>query len=367
MNKLGFGFLRLPRAGKDIDYPLLNQMVDVFLARGGVYFDTAYTYLDGKSEEAIRECVVKRYPRDRFSLADKLPSWMVRSHEECRQYFDEQCRRCGVDFFDVYLLHWLNRENYRICEKCDEFAFLRALKNDGKVGKIGFSYHDGAHLLDEILTAHPEVDIVQLQINYLDWDSAAIEAGNCYRVAEKHGKTVIVMEPVKGGTLANLPVGAEAVLREIHPEWSMASWAMRFAQSLPRVEFVLSGMNTLDQLLDNLQEISPLDAREQNAIRQAASIIAAQTAIACTGCRYCEQHCPKGIAIPDNFALYNELHRNPGDAWKIQPAYDELVLRHGRASECIGCGRCERHCPQHLAIADGMRRVAAHFDHREGD
>lgn len=199
MNKLGFGFLRLPQTEGEIDYPLLNQMVDAFLAHGGSYFDTAYTYLDGNSEIAIRESLVKRHPRESFVLADKLPSWKVTAYEDCWKYFDEQCQRCGVDAFDVYLLHWLNRANYGVCEKHHEFAFLRELKAAGKAKKIGVSYHDSAALLDEILTAHPEVDIVQLQINYLDWNSTAIEAGNCYRVAEKHGKSIVVMEPVKGG------------------------------------------------------------------------------------------------------------------------------------------------------------------------
>ena len=362
MNKLGFGFLRLPKDGENIDYPLLNQMVDAFLSHGGTYFDTAYTYLDGKSEEAIRESVVKRHPRESFCLADKLPSWKVVSHADCKRYFEEQCKRCGVDFFDVYLLHWLNRENYEICEKHDEFAFLRELKATGKAKKIGFSYHDSAELLDEILTAHPEVDIVQLQINYLDWDSTAIEAGNCYRVAEQHGKSIVVMEPVKGGTLASLPVEAEALFKEIHPSHSIASWALRFVQSLPQVDTVLSGMNTMEQMLDNLRDVPSLSKEEQEIIRQAASIITAQTAIPCTGCRYCESHCPKKIAIPDYFAIYNEVCRYPGDDWKIQPGYDTLTKQHGKASACIGCKSCERYCPQHLEIANYMTDVSQRFD-----
>lgn len=362
MNKLGFGFLRLPKEGEHINYPLLNQMVDTFLSHGGTYFDTAYTYLDGQSEEAIRESLVKRHPRESFCLADKLPSWKVTSHEDCDRYFEEQCQRCGVTFFDVYLLHWLNRENYKIAEKYDEFAFLRKLKDMGKAKKIGFSYHDSAALLDEILTAHPEIDIVQLQINYLDWDSTAIEAGNCYRVAEKHGKSVVVMEPVKGGTLASLPAEAEAMFQQIHPNDSMASWALRFVQSLPQVDIVLSGMNTMEQMLENLRDVPPLNAEEQKAVRQAASIITAQTAIACTGCRYCERECPKKIAIPDYFAMYNEIRRYPDDDWKIQPGYDGVASQRGKASDCIGCKRCERHCPQHLAITDYLMEVANMFE-----
>lgn len=363
MNKLGFGFLRLPKSGENIDYPLLNQMVDTFLSNGGTYFDTAYTYLDGKSEIAIRESLVNRHPRESFTLADKLPSWKVTSNGDCQQYFKEQLERCGVDYFDVYLLHWLNRDNYAICERYDEFFFLKKIKAEGKVGKIGFSYHDSAALLDEILNAHPEVDIVQLQINYLDWDSTAIEAGNCYQVAKKHGKAIVVMEPVKGGTLANLPSDAKAIFKKIHPNQSAASWALRFAQSLSQVEVVLSGMNTMEQMAENLRDVPPLSMEEQAAIHQATAIITAQTAISCTGCRYCESHCPKKIAIPDYFAMYNELRRYPGDDWKIQPGYDTLTTRHGKASDCISCKSCERHCPQHLPIADNLAQVAKAFDH----
>ena len=361
MNKLGFGFLRLPQKGQQIDYSLLNQMTDTFLAMGGDYFDTAYTYLDGKSEEAVRKSVVDRHPREMFRIADKLPSWKMTSHQDCYTYFEEQCRRCGVDFFDVYLLHWLNRENYEICEKYDEFAFLRELKATGKAKKIGFSYHDSAKLLDEILTEHPEADIVQLQINYQDWDSAAIESANCYRVAERHGKTIVVMEPVKGGTLANLPSEAETIFRNIHPERSMASWALRFVQSLEKVKIVLSGMNTLEQILDNMKDVEPLTEQEQSAIKQVRHIIASQTTIPCTACRYCESYCPNMIAIPDYFALYNEYRRYPGEDWKIQPIYEELARGHGRASDCVRCGNCEGHCPQHLGIAGYLSEVGGVF------
>ncbi len=361
MNKLGFGFLRLPQKGQEIDYSILDPMVDAFLSHGGTYFDTAYTYLDGKSETAIRESVVKRYSRESFRVADKLPPWKVTSQGDCQECFAEQCQRCGVDYFDVYLLHGLNRENYRACAQYDGFAFLRSLKASGKAKRIGFSYHDSAELLDTILTDHPEVDIVQLQINYLDWDSVAIEAGNCYRVAARHGKTIVVMEPVKGGTLAKLPPEAEKPLRAINPDSSMASWALRFAQSLPQVDTVLSGMNTMEQMLDNLRDVPPLTPKEREAIRQAADIIRARTAIACTGCRYCESHCPQKIAIPDYFAMYNELRRYPGDDWKLQPGYDQLALYHGRASDCIACKTCEQYCPQHLGIAGYLIDVAKAF------
>lgn len=230
----------MPQEGGEIDRALLNQMVDAFLERGGTYFDTAYTYLNGQSETAFRDALVNRHPRERFQIADKLPSWMVRSKQDCQRYFDKQRRRCGTDYFDVYLLHWLNQQNYGICEKHDEFSFLRELKAQGKVGKIGFSYHDSAALLDEILAAHPETEVVQLQINYLDWDSAAIEGRKCYEVAVKHRKSVSVMEPV------------------------------RFVQSLPAVDTVLSGMSSLEQILENMEDMAPLTEVEQAVLQQAA-------------------------------------------------------------------------------------------------
>lgn len=227
MNKTGFGFLRLPRLSPEenagIDYGLLNSMVDAFLSLGGDYFDTAYTYLGGASEEAIRRAVVQRHPRASFRIADKLPGWKVTSHEDCQRYFDEQLARCGVDYFDVYLIHWLNAANYQICEEYDEFAFLRRVKQDGKARKIGFSYHDSPELLDRILAEHPETDYVQLQINYLDWDSVSIQSRECYETAVRHEKKVIVMEPVKGGSLATLPAEAAKLLKQMHPRESVAS------------------------------------------------------------------------------------------------------------------------------------------------
>lgn len=363
MNKMGFGFLRLPRTGGqsgDIDYPLLTQMTDAFLARGGVYFDTAYTYLDGQSETALREVLVSRYPRERFQIADKLPSWLVRSPQDCRRYFEQQQSRCGVRFFDVYLLHWLNQANYEICKKHEEFAFLQELKAQGKARRIGFSYHDSTALLDEILTAHPEVDIVQLQLNYLDWDSAAIEGRKCYETAVRHGVSVVVMEPVKGGTLSNPPPAALALF-QAHRQDSPSRWALRFAQSLPGAEVVLSGMNTLEQVLENMEDMPPLSEAEQDILRSAARILKAETAVACTGCRYCTKTCPRGIPIPDYFEMYNALRRSPQEGWKIRPVYQRMAAAHRGADSCISCGQCERHCPQKLPIISHLKQVADAF------
>jgi len=366
MNKLGFGFLRLPRLDPrdetSIDLELTAQMVDRFLAAGGTYFDTAYTYLGGASETALRETLVKRHPRSAYRVADKLPSWKINSREECDRIFAQQQERTGLDYFDVYLLHWLNAANYEIAEKHDEFGFLQALKERGKVGKTGFSYHDNADLLDRILTRHPEVDYVQLQLNYLDWDSAGVQSGACYEVCCRHGKQVIVMEPVKGGTLAKLPGEAERLLRVLRPDDSPARWAIRFAQTPEQVEIVLSGMSTPEQVDENMAELTPMTEAERDACAKAAAVITADTAVACTACRYCLDGCPMGIAIPDYFALYNEYCRSKAEGWKVRPIYKALTLDHGPASACIACGACEAGCPQQLPIIRHLQDVAAELE-----
>lgn len=368
MNKLGFGFLRLPQmADGEIDWPLLDQMVDEFLAGGGTYFDTAYTYLDGKSEAAIRRSVVERHPRSAFRLADKLPGWKATCQEDSERYFLEQCERCGVTFFDVYLLHWLNRANYIIAERFDQFGFLRRLKAEGRVGKIGFSYHGDAATLEEILQAHPEVEVVQLQINYLDWDDPAMEAHKCYDIAARFGKEMVVMEPVKGGTLAELPDEALQLLRQAEPDESGAAWAIRFAQSLDAVSIVLSGMNTLEQLRDNLRDMPALTAGESALLEQVAGLVANSIAIACTGCRYCVKGCPKNIPIPDYFRIYNGYSRFPAEGWKMRPVYAAAALEKGKASQCIHCHACERNCPQQLPITIWLEKVAEALEEQSGE
>lgn len=366
MNKTGFGFLRLPRLEpndeKSVDYARLNQQVDCFLALGGRYFDTAYTYLDGISEEAIRRSLVLRHPRDHFLLADKLPGYQVRSDEECEAYFQESLRRCGVDYFDVFLLHWLNEKNYAVAQEFDEFRFLQQIKEQGRARKIGFSYHDSPQLLDRILTEHPEVDYVQLQINYLDWDSEGIQSRLCYETCLHHGKSIVVMEPVKGGTLAKIPVQAEALLKSLHPDRTPAQWALRFVQSLPGVEICLSGMGTREQMEENTRPFQALTQEENALLQQVAEIIRGATAIPCTGCGYCAPHCPQQIPIPQAFRLYNELCRDPEDDWKILPAYSSLTRTAGKTSQCLKCKSCESHCPQNLPISQLMERIAKRLE-----
>ena len=359
MNKTGFGFLRLPQVSENVvDYDVLNPMVDRFLEMGGRYFDTAFNYLNGQSEVAIRKSLVQRHPRESFILADKLPGFLINSAEECKTYFMLQLMRCGVDYFDVYLLHWLNEENYALAEKYDEFKFLQSLKEEGKVKKTGFSYHDSPELLDRILTAHPEIDIVQLQINYLDWDSESIQAAKCYEVAAGHGKEIVVMEPVKGGSIASVPSEAEALMKSMRPDDSAALWAVRFATGLEHVSVVLSGINAMEQVEDNMRDMEPLTNDERMLLAKCADIIRANTAIPCTGCGYCLAGCPKAIPIPKYFALYNELSVKADDDWKIQPIYDMLIKTHSKASECIGCRKCENSCPQKLKITEYLKDVA---------
>ena len=362
MNRTGFGFLRLPMSGEQVDLPEVCRLADRFLELGGSYFDTAYTYLGGESERALRECVVKRYPRGNFQIADKLPSWLVHCREDCGRILAEQLDRCGVEYFDVYLLHGLDRENYAACTAWDGFGFLRELKAQGRARRIGFSYHDDAHLLDRILTEHPEAELVQLQINYLDWESAVIQSRRCWEVARKHGVDIVVMEPVKGGNLASLPDAILAPLRALDPGASPARWALRFASALPGVETVLSGMNALDQIEDNLRDMPPLTDAEHSAMMQAAERIRSATAVGCTGCGYCLDGCPQRIPIPGCFALYNEYRRSPGEKWKLEHAYAELS---NRAGICIGCGACAQICPQKINVPEYLHEVAQAFETNE--
>jgi predicted aldo/keto reductase-like oxidoreductase len=356
MAELGFGFLRLPLClDGSIDYPVLNEMVDAFIANGGRRFDTAYMYHDGESEVAVGKSVASRYPRDRFHLTSKLPGYNYTTREECYKAFAEQLEKCRVDYFDIYMLHWMTASRFAHAEKYDQFGFLQELKASGKAKKIGFSFHDTADLLDEILTKHPEVDCVLMQINYLDWESEGVQSRKCYEVVRKHDKEIIVMEPVKGGTLVHIPAEAAALIGSIAPGQTPASQAIRFVRSLEGITTVLSGMSSTEQMLDNLRPIVPMTLEEQNVMLRAADAIRATVSVGCTGCGYCTKHCPQGLPIPTIFKLYNEFTFYPRHKWKIDPAYAMLSAK---ASDCIGCGSCEANCPQKLAISQHMRTVA---------
>ena len=369
--KLGFGLMRLPRLDPNdegsIDLEQTKQMVDTFLQRGFTYFDTAWMYCAFKSENAVKEALTSRHPRESYTLATKLHAAYLHSLDDRDAIFNTQREKTGVEYFDYYLLHDVGAEHYEIYKKYDCFAWIAEKKRQGLIKHMGFSFHDTAEVLDKILTEHPEMEFVQLQINYLDWDSEGVQSRKCYEVATKHGKPVIVMEPVKGGTLAKLPAAAEALLRQADPGASIPSWAVRFAASLPNVKMVLSGMSSTEQLLDNtgyMQNFAPLTQQEQAVIAQAVDSINASIAIPCTGCSYCTEGCPMHIAIPKYFSLYNaEMQELKEKDFTSQGTYyDNLTLTFGKASDCIACGQCESVCPQHLPIIENLKRVAKQFE-----
>ena len=367
MKKLGFGLMRLPtfpeghasgaKAG-EIDIEHMKKMVDAFLAEGFTYFDTAWMYCNFRSENAAKEALVDRYPRESFTLADKLHAAYLKSKDDRDAIFNEQLRKTGVEYFDYYMLHDMRVAHEKIYNDLDCFAWIRDKKEKGLVKEIGFSFHDNAAFLDKVLTEHPEMDFVQLQINYLDWESDAVQSRLCYEVARKHGKPIVVMEPVKGGTLANLPAGASRLLKQAHPELSEASWAVRFAAGLPGVRVVLSGMSSDAQMKDNLsymKEFTPLTDGELQLLARVANWVRSGIAIPCTGCSYCTTGCPVSISIPDYFALYNR-----GDAAKREE-YLALNAKGGAPADCIGCGACEAVCPQELPIREELQAVAKRF------
>ncbi|MDV0441548.1 aldo/keto reductase [Methanorbis furvi] len=367
--KLGFGLMRLPLNNPDdmadIDTKTLQSMVDVFMKQGFSYFDTAYVYTG--SEEAICETLTKRYPRDSFTLTSKLPIFAVSAESDQEKIFHEQLERAGVDYFDIYLLHNVNVENYQTAQKFHSFEFMKQLKAEGKIKTLGISYHDNAELLDEVLTAHPEIEIILLQINYLDWDNDGIQSGKCYDVARKHQLPIIVMEPLKGGTLANVPKDAEKLFREYNPVASPASWAVRYAAGLDGVVMVLSGMSTMNQMLDNIsymQNFVPLNEDEKKIVATAAEIIAANITVPCTACMYCVGTCPEDIPIPQYFDLYNNRMQQTIDLpyYPQQQYYENYTKTRGKASDCVECGACEEHCPQHLKIIDLLKDVAKKFE-----
>lgn len=368
MKKLGFGMMRLPTTNPQdhsaVDFEKVKELVDAYMERGFHYFDTAFKYCGGSSETAVRKAVVERYPRESYILTTKLSNEFMHSKEEQEQTFAQQLDKLGVDYVDYYLLHNQGAVNYKVSQELDSFSFLQKLKSQGLAKHIGMSYHDNAELLDQILTAHPELDVVQLQINYLDWDNESIQSRKCYEVCRRHNKPVLVMEPIKGGTLAKVPAEAERLMGALHPDWTPAAWALRFAASHPGVMAVLSGMNEMSQLLDNMEALddpAPLTEEELQVMQRCAAIIQASAMIPCTGCRYCTVTCPKNIPIPDYLSLLQEGHSTTQVVY-----YFNLAQSHGRAGDCIQCGLCESHCPQHIQIRTHLKTVSQKFDGFQG-
>lgn len=352
--KLGFGLMRLPKlpSGK-IDVEQTSQMVDRFIEAGGTYFDTAYVYDNGESEEVTRKALVERYPRESYTLCTKLCAWQQCSDEKsAKQQFYTSLERTGAGYFDYYLLHALQRSNYKLYDQYHIWDFAQELKEKGLIKHYGFSFHADPALLQEIICAHPEIDFVQLQINYADWNNPGVASAECYRIAREHGVSITVMEPVKGGGLANPPEGVKALFKAADPNASAASWAIRFAASLDGIITVLSGMSNMQQMEDNLsymRSFKPLSESELDVIKKAQLELTKDYSIKCTACHYCTDGCPMGIAIPEIFAVKNiEMKNKSWDGGK--QSYAAATQGKGKASQCIECGQCESACPQQLPV-----------------
>jgi len=370
--KLGFGLMRLPLTDPSddasVDVDQVCKMVDTFLEKGFTYFDTAWMYHDFKSENVVKTALVDRHPRDSFTLATKLHGEYIKTKKDRDKIFNEQMKKTGVDFFDYYLIHGIDEDLLEIYEKLDCFNWLLEKKKAGLVKHAGFSFHDTPELLDKILTDHPQMEFVQLMINYLDWESEWVQSRACYEVAVKHGKAVTVMEPVRGGSLANLPPDVEKIFKEKDPAMSCPSWAIRFVASLEEVMVVLSGMSSLSQMEDNtsyMENFKLLTEDERKMCLKAGEMMISKLAIPCTGCSYCTPGCPQHIAIPKYFKVYNENtfdDLNEKD-WEAEYSdYPELLEGGGgRADDCVACGQCESVCPQHLPIIENLKKVVGHL------
>lgn len=364
IKKLGFGLMRLPKNGEVIDLEQTKAMVDRFMEAGFTYFDTAWAYAG--SEDAIRQALVERYPRESFQLATKNAAWIdCKTREEAMAQFDVSLKKTGAGYFDFYLLHNLGESRTRYFDDYDMWSFVQEKKREGLIRHVGFSFHSTPEELEAILKAHPEMEFVQLQINYGDWENPAIQSRACYEMARKYGKPVIIMEPVKGGMLANPPEPVAEIFRKAEPEASFASWAIRFAAGLEGVITVLSGMGSLAQMEDNLsymKNFSQLSEAERQTLDAARDALAKIPLIPCTTCNYCAKVCPEGIGISGSFTAMNYLTLY-GDPVAARNQEEWMVKKHGKkpASQCIKCGKCEQACPQHIRIREELEKVAAVF------
>lgn len=362
--KLGFGLMRLPRKGLGIDVEQMKQMVDRFMESGFTYFDTAFMYMD--SEGAAKKALVDRYPRDSYTLATKLFASAALTGKQAKRQFETSLKRTGAGYFDYYLLHSLMESNYKKYDSFGLWDFAAEKKQQGLIRHIGFSFHGKPDLLEELLTEHPEVEFVQLQLNYADWENPSVASRANYEVARRFGKSIVVMEPVKGGALANPPADVQELLKGYAPDASFASWAIRFAASLEGIITVLSGMSNLAQMEDNLSYMSnfrPLGREEQQILRQAQQLLGKSNAIPCTGCRYCIESCPKKIPIPNVFEAMN-MRLGNGQLAQAQQDYKTAVAGKGSAADCIACGQCEKNCPQHLEIRELLSDAAKEFEEK---
>lgn len=358
----GFGAMRLPMVNGRVDLEQTTQMVDHFMASGFNYFDTAHMYLEGQSEPALKHCLTSRYPRESFVLTNKLSGSCFEFEEQIRPLFQSQLEACGVEYFDFYLMHSQTRRIFQKFQDCHAYEVAMELKKEGKVKHLGFSFHDGPEVLEQILTKYPEMEVVQLQFNYLDMEALNVQSRACYEVCRRHNKPVIVMEPVKGGKLAQLPPKAHEIFAGLGGG-SDASYAVRYAASYEGVMMVLSGMSNLAMVQDNcgyMQDFQKLSQRELEAVAEVCRILKQQEQIECTSCRYCTEVCPQQIPIPELFGCMNKM--NQGDP-AYMAEYQKIIAEKGKkASQCVGCGACEKACPQHLPIRKLLRAVAEEFE-----
>ena len=364
IKKLGFGLMRLPMIGDNIDIEQTKVMVDEFLANGFTYFDTAYVYgEDGASEKAAKEALVSRHPRESYQLASKLPIWCCETKEDLQKVFNISLERTGAGYFDYYLNHSLSKDKLDKLDKLGAWDFVAEMKEKGFVKHMGFSFHDSAEVLEEILNKHPEQEFVQLQINYNDWESDSVQARKCYEVARKHGKPIIIMEPVRGGALAELTPEIQKIFKEANPDMSIASWAIRYAASLEGVITVLSGMSDINQMRDNLSymtDFKPLSETEAETVNKVADIISNTPTIPCTNCKYCVEGCPEKINIPELFKVMNR-RTVYGAREQTQNRFNEITKNSGLPSACIECGQCESVCPQHIDIINNLKKISEEF------
>ena len=360
---LGFGCMRLPMKDGEVDKDEFNKMIDYYMEQGFNYFDTAHGYLGGKSETAIRDCLSSRYPREKYILTDKLTEPYFKSQEEIRPFFEKQLEWCGVEYFDYYLMHAQDKNIYEHFQKCHAYEECLKLKEEGLIKHLGISFHDKAEVLEKILTDHPEIEIVQIQFNYVDYESAAVQSKKVYEVCRKFNKPVLVMEPVKGGGLVNLPDDAKKMLDDLGENNSYASYAIRFAASFDGMYKVLSGMSNFEQLKDNvdfMKDFKKLNEEEIQTVLKIGEMLRKLGGIPCTACRYCTEGCPMKIAIPDLFSCYNSKVQFKD--WNASYYYNVHTQEGGKASECLKCGMCENICPQHLPIRELLEKVAKEFE-----
>lgn len=365
--KLGFGCMRLPLLDEkdqtSIDIDQFKQMVDIFIERGGTYFDTAHVYHEGASETALKAVLTSRYPRDSYTIATKCLAWAEPNKESAQSNLGTSLERMGIDYIDFYLMHNVGGERTAKFDEYDMWNFAAQKKDEGLIKNIGFSMHDGADTLDALLDAHPEVDFIQLQMNYLDWDDPVVESGNCMKVAEKYGVPVTIMEPARGGNLVRLPERAASILRKANPNVNLASWAYRFCWNLPNVLTVLSGMSTIEQVRENTatyQANEPFSPDEKEALENAVAALRSVPTIPCTNCRYCVKECPQGVMIPTIMGLLN-LEVTIENPDFVKGLYEWQTMA-GPASRCIECRSCEAMCPQKIDIVNQLHKAVEHFE-----